>query len=109
GLGVGMIISAVTTKYRDLSFMVTFGVPLLMYTTTVVYPLATAIKKYPQLAWLIKYNPITPVIETFRYGFFGQGTFSWQLFGYSVGVTFIILLLGTVIFNRVEKNFVDTV
>jgi lipopolysaccharide transport system permease protein len=109
GLGLGMIVSAVTTKYRDLSFVITFGVPLLMYTTTVIYPLSTAIKKYPEYAWLIKYNPITPIIETFRYGFFGQGSFTWGLFGYSAGVTFIVLLIGTVIFNRVEKNFVDTV
>jgi len=109
GLGLGMIVSAVTTKYRDLSFVITFGVPLLMYTTTVIYPLSTAIEKYPEYSWLIKYNPITPVIETFRYGFFGQGSFSWGLFGYSAAVTFIILLIGTVIFNRVEKNFVDTV
>lgn len=109
GLGVGMIISAVTTKYRDISFLVTFGVPLLMYTTTVVYPLTTAVQKHPELAWIIKYNPITPIIETFRYGFFSQGSFTWSLFGYSVAVTFGILLLGTIIFNRVEKNFVDTV
>ena len=109
GLGLGMIVSAVTTKYRDLSFVITFGVPLLMYTTTVIYPLSTAIEKYPEYSWIIKYNPITPVIETFRYGFFGQGSFSWGLFGYSAAVTFIILLIGTVIFNRVEKNFVDTV
>ena len=109
GLGVGMIISAVTTKYRDLSFLVTFGVPLLMYTTTVIYPLSTALQKHPELAWVIKYNPITPIIETFRYGFFGQGSFSWGLFGYSAAVTVVILMIGTVIFNRVEKNFVDTV
>jgi lipopolysaccharide transport system permease protein len=109
GLGLGMIVSAVTTKYRDLSFVLTFGVPLLMYTTTVIYPLSTAIKKYPEYSWLIKYNPITPVIETFRYGFFGHGSFTWGLFGYSVAVTFIILLIGTVIFNKVEKNFVDTI
>jgi lipopolysaccharide transport system permease protein len=109
GLGLGMIVSSVTTKYRDLSFVITFGVPLLMYTTTVIYPLSTAVKQYPEYAWLIKYNPVTPIIETFRYGFFGQGSFSWGLFGYSAAVTFIILMIGTVIFNRVEKNFVDTV
>jgi len=109
GLGLGMMISAVTTKYRDLTFIVTFGVPLLMYATTVIYPLSVAIQKYPAYAWIIKYNPITPVIETFRYGFLGKGSFSWELFGYSIGITTIILILGTIIFNRVEKNFVDTV
>ncbi len=109
GLGLGMMISAVTTKYRDLAFVVSFGVPLLMYTTTVVYPLTTAIKKYPQYSWLIKYNPITAIIETFRYGFFSSGSFSWSLLGYSGVVTAFILLLGIVMFDKVEKTFVDTV
>jgi lipopolysaccharide transport system permease protein len=109
GLGLGMMISAVTTKYRDLTFIVTFGVPLLMYTTSVIYPLSTAVLKYPSYSWIIKYNPITPVIETFRYGFFGEGSFSWGLFAYSIFITVIILMIGTVIFNRVEKDFVDTI
>jgi len=109
GLGLGMMISAVTTKYRDLAFVVSFGVPLLMYGTTVIYPLSTAILKYPAYSWIIKYNPITPVIETFRYGFLGKGSFNWGLFGYSIIITSIILMIGTIIFNRVEKNFVDTV
>jgi len=109
GLGLGMIISAVTTKYRDLAFVVTFGVPLLMYTTTVIYPLSTAVAKYPAYSWIIKYNPITAVIETLRYGFLGKGSFDWGLLGYSAGVTTVILLLGIVIFNKVERTFVDTV
>jgi len=109
GLGLGMIISSVTTKYRDLAFVVTFGVPLLMYTTTVIYPLSTVITKYPQYSWLIKFNPLTAIIETLRYGFLGKGGFSWGLLGYSTGVTAIILLLGIMIFNKVERTFVDTV
>jgi lipopolysaccharide transport system permease protein len=109
GLGLGMMISAITTKYRDLAFVVTFGVPLLMYSTTVIYPLSTAIQKYPQYSWIIKYNPITPVIETFRYGFLGKGTVSVELLGISALITCVFLLLGTIIFNRVEKTFVDTV
>lgn len=109
GLGFGMIISAVTTKYRDLAFVVSFGVPLLMYTTTVIFPLSTAITKYPAYSWLIKFNPITAIIETFRYGFLGKGSFSWGLLGYSGIVTVLILLIGIVIFNKVEKTFVDTV
>src|SRR5579872_1585358 len=109
GLGLGMIISAVTTKYRDLAFVVTFGVPLLMYTTTVIYPLSTAVAKYPAYSWIIKYNPVTAIIETFRFGFFGKGSFSWGLLGYSTGVTLIILLLGIIIFNKVERTFVDTI
>ena len=109
GLGLGMMISAVTTKYRDLSFVVSFAVPLLMYTTTVIYPLTTAKAKYPQYSWLIEYNPVTIVIETFRKGFLGEGSFSWGLLGYCMGVTAVILIMGTIIFNKVEKDFVDTV
>lgn len=109
GLGLGMIISAMTTKYRDLAFLVTFGVQLLMYATTVIYPLSTAIEKYPEYSWIIEYNPMTTVIETFRYGFLGEGTFSWEALGYTSLATFVILMAGIVIFNKVEKNFVDTV
>ena len=109
GLGLGMITSAVTTKYRDLSFIISFGVPLLMYTTTVIYPLSEAIKKYRDYSWLIKLNPVTAVIETFRFGFLGKGSFTWGLLGTSSLITFIILFFGIVIFNKVEKNFVDTV
>jgi len=109
GLGFGMIISAMTTKYRDLAFLVTFGVQLLMYATTVIYPLSTALTKYPKYAWIIKYNPMTPIIETFRYGFLGKGSFSWGSLGYCAGVTLFVTLLGIIIFNKVEKKFVDTV
>jgi lipopolysaccharide transport system permease protein len=109
GLGLGMIISAATTKYRDLAFVVTFAVPLLLYTTTVIYPLSTAVTKYPAYSWIIKFNPVTAVIETLRYGFLGKGSFSWALLGYSTGVTVIILLIGIIIFNKVERTFVDTV
>lgn len=109
GLGAGMIISAMTTKYRDLAFLISFGVQLLMYATTVIYPLSEAIKKYPAYAWIIEYNPMTPIIETFRYGFLGQGSFSWFSLGYATIVTVVLLLIGTVVFNKVERNFVDTV
>ena len=106
GLGLGMIVSALTTKYRDLAFIVSFGVPLLMYSTTVVYPLSVAPK---QFLGLIKYNPMTPIIETFRLGFLGTGSFSWSLLIYAATVTFLILLGGIIIFNKVQKSFVDTV
>jgi len=109
GLGAGMIISALTTKYRDLAFLVTFGVQLLMYATTVIYPLSEAINKYPEYAWLIEYNPMTPILETFRFGFLGKGSFSWGSLGYACGITTILLVFGIVIFNKVERNFVDTV
>jgi len=109
GLGAGMIISAMTTKYRDLAFLISFGVQLLMYATTVIYPLSEAIKKYPACAWIIEYNPMTPIIETFRYGFLGQGSFSWVYLGYATLISITMLLIGILIFNKVEKNFVDTV
>jgi len=109
GLGLGMLISAVTTKYRDLAFVVSFGVPLLMYTTTVIYPLSVVVQKYPAYSWFIKFNPITAVIEALRYSFFSKGSLSWELLTYSGGITVAILMLGMVVFNRVEKTFVDTV
>lgn len=106
GLGAGMIISAMTTKYRDLAFLITFGIQLLMYATTVIYPLSAAPQKYK---WLLMLNPMTALIETFRYGFLGRGSFSWLSLGYSALVTFGLMVLGIIIFNKVEKNFVDTV
>jgi len=109
GLGLGMIISAMTTKYRDLAFLVQFGVQLLMYITTVIYPLSTVLTKFPKYSWIVKYNPMTPIIESFRVGFLGSGTISWLLLGYATCVTFIIFILGIFIFNKVERNFVDTI
>ena len=106
GLGAGMIISALTTKYRDLTFLVTFGMQLLMYATTVIYPLSAAPAKYK---WLIIANPMTAIIETFRYGFFGEGSFNWYLLGYAASITFLLLAVGTIVFTKVERNFVDTV
>lgn len=109
GLGLGMIISALTTKYRDLAFLVTFGVQLLMYATTVIYPLSEAKLRYPEYSWVIECNPMTAIIETFRYGFLGEGSFDWRMLSYSALITFTLLAVGIVIFNKVEKNFVDTV
>ena len=109
GLGSGMIISALTTKYRDLVFLVTFGVQLLMYTTTVIYPLSEAVKKYPKYEWLFSLNPMTPIIETFRYGFLGHGKFSWASLAICAAVTLCIAFFGIFTFNKVERNFIDTV
>jgi lipopolysaccharide transport system permease protein len=109
GLGLGMLISAVTTKYRDLAFVVSFGVPLLMYATTVIYPLSVVETKYPAYTWLIKFNPITAIIETFRYGVLGKGDFSWSLIAYSFASTLVIVITGVIVFNKVEKTFIDTV
>ena len=109
GLGAGMIISAMTIKYRDLAYLVIFGVQLLMYATTIIYPLSAVFEKYPTYSWIIQYNPMTPIIEIFRFGFLGTGTFSWFFLGYSCLITGVILLFGIVIFNKVEKTFVDTI
>jgi len=106
GLGLGLVITALTTKYRDLAFLITFGVQLMMYGTTVIYPLSAAPAKYRAL---IELNPMTGIIEAFRYGFLGQGEFTVSSFGYSVAFTLLALLLGVVIFNKTEKTFVDTV
>lgn len=106
GLGLGLVITALTTKYRDLAFLITFGVQLMMYATTVIYPLSAAPAKYK---WLIELNPMTGIIEAFRYGFLGQGEFTLITFGYSVVFTFTSLILGVIIFNKTEKTFVDTV
>jgi len=106
GLGLGLIITALTTKYRDLSFLVTFGVQLLMYMTTVIYPLSAAPERYKPL---IELNPMTGIIEAFRRAFLGQGELSVASLGYSVAVTLVILVVGVLIFNRTERSFVDTV
>ena len=106
GLGLGLIITAMTTRYRDLAFLVVFGIQLLMYATTVIYPLSSAPDKYKNI---IALNPMTSIIETFRYGFFGRGEFSSWSLGYTLVVTIVLFILGIVIFNKTEKTFVDTV
>jgi lipopolysaccharide transport system permease protein len=106
-LGLGMIFSALTTKYRDLAMLLAFGVQLLMYATPVIYPLSSITS--PKYKLLIIANPMTSIVETFRYGFLGSGTFSWGYLAYSMVFTLAILLLGIVIFNRVQKSFTDTV
>lgn len=105
-LGLGILFSSLTTKYRDLRFLLDFGVRLLMYGTPVVYPLAAI---PDQWRWILLVNPMTPLIEGFRLGFLGQGTFSWFLLGYSAAFAVASLFLGTIIFNRVERTFMDTV
>lgn len=106
GLGLGLIITALTTKYRDLAFLITFGVQLMMYATTVIYPLSAAPAAYK---WVIELNPMTGIIEAFRYGFLGEGSLTLQTLGYSVIFTLVSLVLGVIIFNKTEKTFVDTV
>lgn len=106
GLGFGIIISSLTTKYRDLSYLVGFGVSLWMYITPVLYPVSSIPQR---LRWIADVNPITPVVETFRAGFLGAGDASWLRLGYSAAFMLVVLFFGMVIFNRVEKTFIDTV
>lgn len=106
GLGLGMLVSAMTTKYRDLQYLVEFGVQLLMYATPVIIPLASVPDKYKPI---MLGNPMTGVIETFKYSFFSTGTFSWEMLGYSAGFTIVVFTVGLVVFNATEKNFMDTV
>lgn len=106
GLGLGMLISALTTKYRDLALLLTFGIQLMQYATTVIYPLASL---NGTARTVIELNPMTYILEGMRLGLLGRGTFNLANFGYVTLVSTIILLLGTVVFNKVEKNFVDTI
>lgn len=107
GLGLGIIISSLTTKYRDFSVLLTFAVQLGMYATPIAYPLSFLEDK--SYKWLIVANPLTPLVEAFRYGLFGKGTFDLHSLGYSLAFMLIVLFTGIIIFNRVEKNFMDTV
>jgi lipopolysaccharide transport system permease protein len=106
GLGSGIIASSLTTRYRDLRFLIQFGAQLLMYTTPVIFPFS---KLAPQYRWIMLVNPMTPIIETFRYAFLGTGTFTWGLLAISAAVTFAILTVGVLMFNHVERTFMDTV
>ncbi len=107
GLGFGIIISSLTTKYRDLSILVSFGVQLWMYITPVVYPLSQA--KEGIFRTLLLINPVTAPVEVFRYALLGQGTIVPWALGWSWAFTLIVAIFGIMIFNRVEKTFMDTV
>ena len=107
GMGLGIIISSITTKYRDLQIFLGFGVSLVMYLTPVIY---TASSLGDGLFYtIIMLNPVSPVIELMRYGWLGAGTLPWLFWGISWIVTFVVVVLGMLIFNKVEKNFLDTV
>ncbi|MCO5266186.1 MAG: ABC transporter permease [Lentimicrobium sp.] len=106
GLGFGIIISSLTTKYRDLVHLVTFGVTLWMYATPVIYPLSQIPEKY---RLLVLANPMTPIIETFKTALLGTGSISYAYLLYSFGFTIVLLLIGILIFNKVERTFMDTV
>lgn len=114
GLGLGMIISSMTTKYKDLRFLVSFGVQLLMYVSAVPYPLSKLVNSawlqdYPVVISLIKYNPMTQVIEAFRYMTLGEGMFSFLNLVITLLIAIAVFLVGLIIFNKTEKAFIDTV
>jgi lipopolysaccharide transport system permease protein len=106
GLGFGLLISSLTTKYKDLKFLVGFGVQLLMYASSVVLPLSVVPK---QLKWLILLNPIISIIETFKYAFLGVGEFNLTGLLYSTVFCIVLIVIGFIVFGRVERSFVDTV
>ncbi|WP_411768232.1 ABC transporter permease [Winogradskyella sp. A3E31] len=109
GLGLGMIISAMVTKYRDLKFLINFGTQLLMYLSAVMYPLALMREKLPRFAWLVEYNPLAYIIEAARYTLTNQGTLSTNGLLMTAGVTLVVLFFGIIIFNKTEKTFIDTI
>jgi lipopolysaccharide transport system permease protein len=109
GLGLGMIISSMATKYRDLKFLLNFGVQLLMYISAVMYPITLMREKLPGFAWLVEYNPMAYVIESARYMLLSDGTFSWNGLFFTAVVTLIVLFFGILLFNKTEKSFIDTI
>jgi lipopolysaccharide transport system permease protein len=106
GLGFGMLVSAMTTKYRDLIFLLTFGIQLLMYATTVIYPLSSLTGK---MYFWVSLNPMTYVLEGIRRAVLGSGVFDLYTLSYAVGSSIVILFFGLFVFNKVEKSFVDTI
>ena len=106
GLGIGIIVSSLTTKYRDAQQLLGFGIMFLMYGSPVIYPLSSVPAEW---RWLVLANPITPVIEIFRLSFLGQGSVDPAFLLYSVGFALLVLLIGILMFNRIENNFMDTV
>lgn len=107
GMGCGIIISSLTTKYRDLTVLVSFGVSLWMYLTPVVYPLSTLVDGWMKNILLL--NPVTAPTELIRYAVLGKGTLEWGYYGLSWAVTLLVAVIGIMIFNKVERTFMDTV
>lgn len=106
GLGFGILISSLTTRYRDLQYLVGFGLQLAMYATPVIYPLSSVPEKY---RWLVDANPLSPIVETFRFAYLGAGTVSAGHLLYSAGFMVVLLFVGLVLFHHVERTFMDTV
>ncbi len=107
GLAFGIVISSMTTKYRDLTILFTFVVQLWMYATPIIYPLSTITNEKIRLAMTL--NPITSIVETFKYGALGVGSFSWGALGYSFSFMMVLLIIGVIVFNKVQRSFMDTV
>lgn len=106
-LGFGVLFSSLTTKYRDLQLLLGYFVSLWMYATPVIYPLSTIHNN--TLRFIMSLNPLTGIVEAFKYGFLGEGVFSWGLLGYSFAFMVVLLAIGVVLFNRVQRTFMDTV
>lgn len=106
GLGMGMLVSSLTTKYRDLTFAVGFGTQLWMYATPIVYPMSQIPERWQ---WLFAINPMASIVETFRFAFLGSGSVNPQYLAIGIAMTFLTLFMGIILFNRIEKTFMDTV
>ena len=106
-LGFGILFSSMTTKYRDLQLLLSFFVSLWMYATPVIYPLSTITNE--KLLLVMQLNPLTGIVEFFKYGMLGVGNHDWWMLGYSIGFMVVLLAVGIVVFNKVQKSFMDTV
>lgn len=109
GLGLGMLISSMVTKYRDFSYLITFGIQLLMYLSAVMYPMELIKDKLPSYGWLVEYNPLAYIIETARYMLLNVGQVSVLGLSYTMVVTILVFFIGLLVFNKTEKSFIDTV
>lgn len=109
GFGFGIIISSMTTKYRDLNILFGFIMQLWMYATPIIYPLSAIPQKVQNFKWIVELNPMTSIVEAMRYSFMGEGSFSWGAIGYSFIVTIVVVIIGSWIFNKVERSFIDVV
>lgn len=109
GLGFGIIVSSMTTKYRDLSLLVSFGVHLWMYATPVAYPASLIAQRYPGLLGVYMLNPMTPLIELFRSAYLGSACYYMNYYWLSIAITVLVFVLGVILFSHVEKTFMDTV
>ena len=109
GIGFGMILSSMTTKYRDMTVLIGFGMQLLMYISAVMYPVSVVQERMPEYAWVVLYNPLSHVIEAFRYIMLGEGMFSFQGVFAAFALSAVIALFGLIVFNKTERSFIDTI